>query len=274
MPFRSLIVLRDGDTNWHNNSPVASFIGDPNFPSKLAGADRGEKIRLYENLYQQYSRLEFTRTSDRPIAIAGLEKRVIRDLDSAHGGFGIFDDGRSLLPRSLLWQRGENISSLRRIEFPSSRPMVVPSWSWMAYEGGIDFVPMPLGGVIWLEGEDAVQGPWATSKKTWHTDDGEKEVEITSTARKFTMGIEDDREFELVYDIQSPSAADLKNILCVVVGRHNVRTRPIEDMVHYVLLIAPKLKATTENDNIYERIGVGQMPGKYINPAKVSVKVQ
>ncbi|KAI3392588.1 hypothetical protein diail_5462, partial [Diaporthe ilicicola] len=47
------------------------------------------KIRVYEDLYRQYTRLEFTRNTDRPIAIAGLEKRLIRDL-KAQGGLGVF----------------------------------------------------------------------------------------------------------------------------------------------------------------------------------------
>ncbi|KKY39056.1 putative tol-like protein [Diaporthe ampelina] len=78
------------------NNKLASFLGDPNFPSKLSNdaTTRGEKIRVYENIYRQYTRLQFTHISDRPIAIAGLEKRLIRDL-RAEGGYGVFDDGEA-----------------------------------------------------------------------------------------------------------------------------------------------------------------------------------
>ncbi|KAK4171880.1 hypothetical protein QBC36DRAFT_364920 [Triangularia setosa] len=80
------------------DNKLTSFLGDPSFPSKLSSSlsdkdsDRGERIRFFEDLYRQYSRLNFTRLIDRPVAIAELEQRMINDL-KAKGG---------LLPWSLL----------------------------------------------------------------------------------------------------------------------------------------------------------------------------
>jgi len=118
------------------NSELASFLSDPNFPEKITSkiTFKGERIIFFQDLYKQYSRLAFTRWEDRPIAIAGLQNRLIYDLKT-QGGFGIFDDGQSLLRRSLLWQRGKDEHVLRNITFPPERNISIPTWSWMAYEG-------------------------------------------------------------------------------------------------------------------------------------------
>lgn len=41
------------------------------------------------------------------------------------------------LHRSLLWRRTTGTQEQKRIEYPSDRS--IPSWSWMAYPGGISF---------------------------------------------------------------------------------------------------------------------------------------
>ena len=107
-PFCGSVYLFQGaDLPCTTTANSRHFSGDPNFPSKLSVklTDRGEKIRFYEDLYRQYSRLDFTRITDRSIAILGLEQRMVRDF-RAWGGYGIFDDKpSSLFPRSLLWRR-------------------------------------------------------------------------------------------------------------------------------------------------------------------------
>jgi hypothetical protein len=73
-------------------SNLADFLGDPKFPEKAMRKRRGWKIAYFQDLYKQYSRLQFTRIEDRAIAILGLENRL-RVAYGVHGGFGIFDDG-------------------------------------------------------------------------------------------------------------------------------------------------------------------------------------
>lgn len=41
------------------------------------------KISYFQELYKQYSRLGFTRSDDRPFAIAGLEKRLLKAYGTA-----------------------------------------------------------------------------------------------------------------------------------------------------------------------------------------------
>jgi hypothetical protein len=237
-------------------SKLASFLGDPNFPEKITSklTSRGQRIHFYEDLYKQYSRLAFTRWEDRPIAIAGLEKRLIHDLKT-HGGFGVFDDGQSLLRRSLLWQRGHDEPTLRKIAFPPERNMTVPTWSWMAYEGGIDFLNLPLGGVDWQE--DEIYSPWIPgASEGYHTIGRTGSIELNAIARRFSIQGARAHEFTIVYDIPKTESPQLK---CVVMGRRREEGKP-EDARHYVLFITPKGGAA----KVYERVGTGFMPGKFI----------
>ncbi|GAW14723.1 hypothetical protein ANO14919_041260 [Xylariales sp. No.14919] len=103
-------------------------------------------------LFQQYSSLLFTNPTDRPIAVSGIQRRLLEAFGT-RGGYGVFDEDvktgqLGLLRRSLLWHRAvdrEGNSRLSRIEFsaaerPDSAAPVVPSWSWMAYTGEISFL--------------------------------------------------------------------------------------------------------------------------------------
>ncbi|KAJ0120690.1 hypothetical protein J7T55_015422 [Diaporthe amygdali] len=249
------------------DNKLASFLGDPNFPSKLSNdaTTRGVKIRLYEELYRQYTRLKFTRISDRPIAIAGLEKRLIRDL-KAEGGFGVFDDGRSLFQRSLLWQRGREFPSLAKI--PCIPSLSVPTWSWMAYDGGIDFLDLPLGGVHWFT--DAIKSPWAPgSADTWHTGDGKEFVELKAWATTFTLGDASLATHDgvlIVYDSPGMITMGVEDLMCVVVGRE-IKKDTVRETTHFALVIKASTGPVSAKggSKIYERIGVGYVKGKCLN---------
>lgn len=237
-------------------SKLVSFLADPNFPEKITSkfTSKGERIIFYEDLYKDYSRLAFTHWEDRPIAIAGLEKRLIENLKT-HGGFGVFDDGQSLLRRSLLWQRGKHEPSLRRITFPLQRNVTVPTWSWMAYEGGIDFLELPLGGVIWQK--DEIYSPWLLDvSEVHHTINHTGSIELSAIARDFNIGSDGAKNFLIIYDIPKTEGQSLK---CIVMGRRREEGK-LEDARHYVLFIAPKGGMA----KVYERVGVGFMPGRFI----------
>ncbi|KAG4432452.1 hypothetical protein IFR05_012067 [Cadophora sp. M221] len=242
---------------------LVSFLGDPNFPSKIVSekSDRGERIRLYEDFYRQYSRLEFTRWSDRPIAIAGLQKRVLRDLD-VRGGFGVFDDNRSFLQRSLLWKKDKDDSVLERIKLESGAPIAVPSWSWMGYKNPIEYLDLPLGGVDWTP--DEIVSPWATMRVTSKPVEENTVAPLKATARTFTFGKSTDVGFDISYDAAKPTAVEEKSLRCVVLGRDRTRF-PRDDTTHYVLVLKPVTSATGDKESIYERAGAGSMSGRFID---------
>lgn len=203
--------------------------------------------------------------SDRPIAIAGLEKRLIRDL-KAQGGFGVFDDGRSLFQRSLLWQRGREVPPMAKI--PSSSSLPVPTWSWMGYDGGIDFVDLPLGGVHWST--DTIKSPWAEGPDIWHTGDGKEFVELKAWARPLelkSVDLASPEEIELVSDGKDTVDLENKNLMYVVVGREKKSSFDIEAMAHFILIITRSkgLLRSKAGNTVCARVGVGHVKGKYLD---------
>ena len=246
----------------NESSPLCPV--DPNFPKVAIQYSRGGQILFYQDLYSQYSRLKFTRIGDRPIAIAGLEKRVIHAFNTL-GGFGVFDDGHSLLRRTLLWHRGFGESTLDRIEFPPDRHMTVPTWSWMAYEGGIDYLDLPFDGVDWEEKE--IRSPWKPgSAGVWHTVDQIGITELSAVARDFDFKESTGQQSQIIYDIPATTDGVVnQQVKCVVVGRLKSVEYPERDKMHYVLLITQRPSQTFRGEQVYERVGVGYMPGSWIN---------
>lgn len=178
----------------------------------------------------------------------------------------MFDDGRSLFQRSLLWQRGREVPPMAKI--PSNPSLRVPSWSWMGYDGGIDFLDLPLGGVEWLS--DAIKSPWTTeATNTWHTGDGKEFVELDAWAWRFKPGDvsrEPREELELLCDTEDVVDWEAKDLMCVVVGIEKRRCA-LHERTHFVLVIT-RSKETLQSQggvDYYERFGVGHIKGKHLD---------
>lgn len=234
-------------------SSKTALLGDPEFPKVAKHQSKGGVIAFLEDFYRQYSRLELSVSTDRPVAIAGLERRLIRAL-GVHGGYGIIDSHTpghaSYLGRSLLWMRSAGVASMTKIQFnPDSE---VPSWSWMSNQGGIDYLDVPFNEVNW-ERED-VRSPWIQKllqQSSWHTVDRAGGTKLTALAYEFDNSAED----AIVYDRGSTSGEqDLK---CVVIGRS--KSGENKDLKMYYLLIIGK-----SDDQRWERVGVAKLMGKNI----------
>lgn len=150
----------------------------------------------------------------------------------------------------------------------------MPTWSWMAYDGGIDFLDLPLGGVDWLPPMDAIQSPWASGgTNMWHTGDGKESVELKAWARPFIAGhlntglTTTHNEIMIVYDNPGLMMKRSGDPLCVVVGRGKNNNMAEGDILHYVLVITPSQETSnTKSENkMYERVGVGYMQGKFLD---------
>ncbi|KAI1298562.1 heterokaryon incompatibility protein-domain-containing protein [Xylaria venustula] len=239
----------------------AALLGDPRFPKVATDSSKGGRIRLYEHLYEQYSRLQFTRICDRPLAIAGLEQRLIRAFDT-QGGYGVFT---RYFGRGLLWQRDTGSSqAMQPIDFPKSQAYNVPSWSWMAYEGAITFMDLPFGEIDWEERE--LQSPWSThgpvsdssasltssSNATWHTTKTKERIDLTVIVRDFRAST----DTHIVYDRGDRPKDQV--VKCVVVGKRKEKAQGNGRQICYVLVVAQKKDAG--HDTWYERIGVGYLP--------------
>ncbi|KAF2234694.1 hypothetical protein EV356DRAFT_514837 [Viridothelium virens] len=246
----------------------AQLLGDPNFPQILESAPQGERIIRYQELYQIYSRLGLSDASDRPRAINGLEKRLLRTMN-VRGGFGIFDAGstKGLLRRSLLWHRGSDTPSLTRISW-----ITVPSWSWMAYAGGkdtngkefpggINYFQLSFNGFDW---ED-IESPWS------HPKNGESSDKLIAKVREFKQSAARTREDYLMFD--TPADTNRKNAKCIILG---IQKGPIasSEKRHYVLVVVPTVRFDDKNTRIYERVGAGYLPGRCFTDGSVLASIQ
>lgn len=257
---------------------MAEFLGDPNFPSKAMRKSRAWRIEYYQDLYKLYSRLHFSRYEDRPFAIAGLEKRL-RQAFRTKGGYGVFDDGdkfeRGLFRRSILWQRGgekDFEKGLVPIEFPAHRHIRVPSWSWMAYRGGIDYVDIPGGTADW-ETDDILE-PWTRGfGSTTGSAPQDGVVAIPAIVRDFNVADRQPGDVKLRYDTERTRGSNGQRAQCVVVAKDDSGRREGWKR-HYVLIVAPKHAASGRGRSVYERIGAGYMLGKYIGLATAGIKAE
>jgi hypothetical protein len=250
---------------------MADILGDPNFSDKaMRTRSRALKIRWFQSLYRDYSRLAFTRIEDRPIAIAGLERRLQKTFGT-QGGHGIFDDrpDGGLFHRSLLWRRGDDEEKLESISFPSGRSKV-PSWSWMAYKGGIEYADPDFSTADWKETE--IRLPW-TRRNTISTETEEKDALLSIVVRDFNVAGSKAEEVKLWYDSER-TASDRQRPQCVVVAKSKDGK---EDQYKrfWILLVSSTGSVTKRGEKVYRRVGAGIMTGKYIGfemagaPAKI-----
>jgi hypothetical protein len=253
----------------HHHSNLAAFLGDPDFPQILSDATQGAKIRRYQRLYREYSRLGLSKSFDRPTAIDGLQQRLLRTM-RVKGGYGVFDEGltRGLLRRSLLWRRGTDTHSLSRIHFPpESVVSYAPSWSWMAYTGGIDYLEPEFSSYEW---EDLVS-PWSSNRTPIvSTNPATANIALVATAREYDLGVAVPGEGELIFD--TPGGSSQPKTLCVVLGKARGSPNP-ETQRHYILVVAAMAGQDRVGSKVYERIGVGYLPGKCISPSDCSITI-
>lgn len=237
----------------------------------------GGKIRLFQDLYSKYSRLELSHDTDRPVAIAGIEKHLIFSFD-IRGGFGVLDDGnRGLLWRSLLWRRAQNArSGLKRIEFQSLKGAAVaiippPSWSWMAYTGAIDYLDLPFNEVDWEEHD--ICSWWSRGTgKSWSYS-GDKltcPLELTVHGRPLDLQAAMNSDTASI-DLDDPDKMDEldSSLKCVVLGRLKDQVKDSSyARIHYILLVTLTAPQGGGSSLIYNRVGVGYLPGALIDFAE------
>ncbi|CAI6096506.1 unnamed protein product [Clonostachys chloroleuca] len=103
---------------------------DPKFPYHLQHSGVRSTIHFLQSLLEDYSKRGLSSPTNRAVALSGLAARIATALQckDAYGysAFGFY------LHRSLLWQRTD--LQKKRIQYGTGKE--VPSWSWMAYEGG------------------------------------------------------------------------------------------------------------------------------------------
>ncbi|KAH7304162.1 hypothetical protein B0I35DRAFT_445612 [Stachybotrys elegans] len=233
----------------------ASLLGDANFPHEFPNYVKGKQIKLYQDLYERYSGLDLSYITDRPVAIRGLETRLLSALNSK-GGYGVLD---IFIRRGLLWQRkGE---SLPRIDFTKSEKKAqrpVPSWSWTAHAGPIQYMDVPLGEVEWSEWEQDITSPWK------HANNGEESTrELQVLVRDMTI-MEPDRQVFL----DNPSQTFDCPFKCVIVGSSKAPSYP-KGRTYYALIVT---RADGRGEGYYERAGVAFLQNHQIVWGNLALK--
>ena len=232
-------------------SPKASFLGDSHFPHSTDEFVKGKKIKLFQDLYERYSNMDLTRSEDRPVAIKGLEARLVQ----AFGGEGRYGVFSKYLHRCLLWRRSG--APLEPIKVFPDGP--IPSWSWMTVKGGIKFIDAPGSGIDW---QPDVTWPLLNGK----VDDMDASWEDLSNHRD-TMALHlnapvkslvKPRREDIILDDGSTMIPQLTK--CVVIGKSK-RPAKDEDRTCYALIV--RLFDVHDTD-VWKRIGVGVMRGRHI----------
>lgn len=233
-------------------SEFAKFLGDSDFPGHLLKAKHGEKINRIQKLYMDYSRLGFSKSYDRPVAIWGLQQKLIQTI-GVWGEFGVVEDPKNpgWLRRSLLWRRGP--SGLKRIIFPNTgATLKVPSWSWMAFDGRIEYHQPEFGNYDW---ED-ITSPWS------RTSIQDCKNALVAKAWNYDGESAGYGESEIIFDdtlTQYPSSG-----ICVILAK--AKGACVQELrKHWVLIIMPVTLPGCYTSSAYERIGTGYIPGRCLH---------
>ncbi|KAI1284210.1 hypothetical protein F5Y07DRAFT_349037 [Xylaria sp. FL0933] len=238
-------------------NPRSQFLGDPDFPRQGLSYFKDERIRLVQYLYTMYCRLKLTKASDRSVAIHGILKRL-SDAFRLRVDYGIFWKFHG---RSVLW-RARVSGSLSRIDYANNDPM--PSWSWMAYSGEIQYPDIPFGKVDWTED---LPNPFVGERQN-----GVCTGVLAARARKLTIKRKD-MGGRVALDMDVLSDFDGGCWRCITVGKKKKEAGKSEDenLSHYVLLIRPS--PGSQSQDMYERVGIGILTPTHFSTEVDEVKL-
>jgi hypothetical protein len=240
------------------------FMLDPNFPARLLRSGNQRTLEFIHFLSEEYSKRGLTKKTDRCVAISGLEDSIAR-ARKCQTRYGVF---QPYLHRNLLWQRsGEE--RMKRIGYETQ---VVPSWSWMAYNGGIQFMHISIQKVEWMIN-------LRFNKKHrygWFNKKG-KSALVTDIGVFQNCGLEKrDTSYAILdsdkaergwirYDLEASEGLDAER--CVVVGREAYENE-LGLRKYYILVVRP-----TSVDNKYTRVGVGWIQSDYVTRQRRNMRV-
>ena len=214
-------------------------------------------MHFLQSFLVDYSKRGLSKSSDRAVAISGLVARIRKALggESHYGIFSFF------LHRTLLWQRS-GLQKMKRIDYGDSK---VPSWSWMAYEGGIQFTEVVFGRFnLFNDLKFAPQNKTALITKVWEFQDchlGEATSETTCRQILDSCAIERGR---ILYDVED--GEDLGMERGVVVARDNWDSQQLDNRNYYILVVR-------QIAGEYKRVGIGRVQPSCISRQEADVQI-
>ncbi|GKZ27648.1 hypothetical protein AbraCBS73388_005175, partial [Aspergillus brasiliensis] len=176
--------------------------------------------------------------------------------------YGVF---RCFLPRLLLWKRAGMEND--RISYDDDH---VPSWSWMLYNGKIDFLTkrdLKVPGGQSLGFDDSESGINIEVRQFEGCYTGERDGEhIIFTC---TKKVEVTKEVEVgILHFDTNSAAKVKSRDCVVIGVSQDDDKDDPNKEYYILAVQK-----TSGEEEYERLGVGRVRACYVSKGSTSGKL-
>ena len=209
----------------------------------------------------KFCRLEFSRNTDKPFAISGLEQRLTQELSDASGA-GIFGQHKG---RLLLWVRADKLERLERIRFKTAgrKPHTPPSWSFMAHMGAIQYIEVPGKIVNWTELDLRLTG---TAETSWLY--AEKPIVFYAPALDFKIGLAPENQVSITYDDPKERRDGHK---CVILGTTTSNTS------HYILVLRPIQRGAPANTGSgrmpYERAGAGFIPKAWVGENSIDIEI-
>lgn len=184
--------------------------------------------------------------------MSGLQARIAHTI-GCEGRYGVFE---KYLHRNLLWH-ASNVK-LQKIKHVIPH---VPSWSCMAYDGGIRFLDdeeVPFRNVHWITNLRFDEHcNYALIADVGRFQDCRMEIDGNRYA-VFDLS-RTDRGW-VRYDVED--GKDLLEEHCVVVGS-------TQDSWHYYILVV----RPTRVDGEYERVGIGKVQRNYLGRTRANVRL-
>ena len=131
---------------------------------------------------------------------------------------------RSFWGRCLLWRRANDVRFLTRTPPGEHTIRMPPSWSWMAYEGGISYIEPPGDSVLWND-PDIILPLRNSNHVSWLRTSGQYDSLEIRVSRAYAFDVPSDTlesEAQLFYD--NGIALPFLETKCVVIGRERERT--------------------------------------------------
>ncbi len=275
-----------------------SFKLDPRFPDLLYNSGFASTMRFLQSFLADYSKRGLSKSSDRAVAISGLAARIQKALgrETRYGIFGFF------LHRTLLWQRS-GLQKMKRIEYGDSKvPSIfafflhrnplwlrsglqkmkrikygdskVPSWSWMAYEGGIQFTEVPYGDLDLDLFDDLRFAPpqdkTALITKVWKFQGCHLGEALSETTRHQILDSRGTERGWILYDVED--GEDLRGERGVVVARRrridiwSSDSQQLDRWGYYILVVR-------QIAGEYKRVGIGRVHCGYVSRQEPDVRI-
>ena len=133
----------------------------------------------------------------------------------------------------------------------------VPSWSWMGLVGEIEYSRLAFDQNRW----EAIQAPWTGLVEDDGWTVGQRGLELLGDIRTVAEDAADCATGKLYFDMLGERVGEMR---CVVLGVE--KGRVLSELRHYFILVEPVGGfAHVGEVGLYERVGAGYLPGKYIS---------